>query len=63
MTNVFELDFRLTCYGGGAYHSLPLNHVLLVGGVGRKEGTEGSVSSLVGSIVVLELLVPAFYLD
>lgn len=63
VTNVFELDFGLTCYGRREYHSLPLNHVLLIGGVGRKKGTEGSVSPLVGSIVVLLLLVSAFYLD
>lgn len=60
MTNVVELDLRLTCYGGREYHSLPLSHVLLVGGV----GTEGGLGvSSVGSIVVLELLVPAFHLD
>lgn len=62
VTIVFELGFRPILQGGGEHHSLSSNQALLVGGVGGRKGMD-SVPSLVGSSVVLELLVPAFYLD
>lgn len=56
----FQGGFRLLCTGGGEYNCSSLDQAILVGG-SEERREKDSVSFLVGSVTVLELLVPGFF--